>query len=44
LGYDHASDNGQMTALEYALRDRLGIQGSIRVLKKRRRRITTNLR
>jgi probable rRNA maturation factor len=27
LGYDHARDNGEMTALELALRERLGVAG-----------------
>ncbi len=27
LGYDHACDNGEMTALELVLRDKLGISG-----------------
>jgi probable rRNA maturation factor len=27
LGYDHACDNGEMTALELALRERLGVAG-----------------
>jgi probable rRNA maturation factor len=28
LGYDHATDSGEMKALEYSLRDRLAIQAS----------------
>lgn len=35
LGYDHVTDNGEMTALELSLRARLGIDG---VLKTRRRK------
>jgi len=37
LGYDHAADNGEMTALEYSLRARLGVQGQVQKVRARRR-------
>jgi probable rRNA maturation factor len=36
LGYDHATDSGEMTALELALRDRLDVEKRTRPLTRRR--------
>lgn len=35
LGYDHATDEGEMTALEHSLRGRLGLNGRKRAIPRR---------
>jgi len=40
LGYDHECDRGEMTSLELALREQLGLAGDRRKMKSRPRRIT----